>query len=99
MLGFLTGWYPGARVSPPGLGPVPSRAAGAVQVPAAGGVSLLGRTPHGPDGGPPRRSGDALGAETPMGRLGAAPLALLAGVFAGPDRHRPYHYPHHAGAG
>src|SRR5262249_20236840 len=50
MLGFLTGWYPGARVSPPGLGPVPSRAAGAVQVPAAAGGAPSGGPPHAPAG-------------------------------------------------
>src|SRR5712691_9262878 len=48
----------------------------------------------GPDGGPPRHVRHSLGADPPMGRLGAHPLALLDGGFTGPDRAGPYDHPH-----
>jgi hypothetical protein len=36
-----------------------------------------------------------MGADTPMGRLGTDPVAVLDGFFTGPHRHGPYDYSHH----
>jgi hypothetical protein len=55
--------------------------------------SCAGR-PHGPNGGPPGRAGPSLGADTPMGRLGPHPLAVLDGLVTGPDGDGPYDHPH-----
>src|SRR5262249_30667422 len=64
---------------------------------AASGAAFVrrGGPAHGPDRGPPRHVRHSLGTDAPMGRLGAGPLALLDGVFAGPHRQGPYHHSHH----
>src|SRR5262249_33053684 len=56
--------------------------------------SCAGRL-HGPNGGPPGRARNPLGADTPMGRLGTDPVAVLDGLFTGPHRHGPYDHSHH----
>src|SRR6266540_3253881 len=43
----------------------------------------------------PRRARDPLGADAPMGRVGARTLAVLDGLFTGPHRAGPYDHPYH----
>jgi hypothetical protein len=40
---------------------------------------------YGPDCGPPSRARYSLGADAPLGRVGAHALAVLDGGFKGPD--------------
>jgi hypothetical protein len=57
--------------------------------------SVAARAAHRPDRGASGRARHSLGFEAPMGRVGTDALAVLDGVFTGPDRDSPYDHPHH----
>jgi hypothetical protein len=50
---------------------------------------------HGPDRSPTGRACHPLGADPPMGRVSACPLAVLDGRVPGADREGPYDHPYH----
>src|SRR5262245_31379652 len=57
-------------------------------------VTLGAAVADGSDGRSPGRTRDSLGANVAMGGVGTHALAVLDGVFTGPDRDGPYDYPH-----
>src|SRR4029450_9251055 len=59
---------------------MPERAAAALQLQAARVLPVVCGPADGPDGGPSGRVCHPLGADPPMGRLGAHPLAALDGA-------------------
>ena len=72
-----------------------AREAVALQLQAPWVLPVVCRSAHGTDGRAPRRARDPLGADTPMGRLGADPVAVWDGRIPGPHRYGPYDHPHH----
>src|SRR5262249_27121634 len=74
---------------------MPERAAAALQWQAARVLPVVCGPADGPAGGPSGRVCHPLGADTPMGRLGAHPLAVLDGGVPGPHGAGPYNHPYH----